>query len=77
MYRLRVKEVLKEKGISIAKVSRRADISINLVRRMVNDPNYTPSYATLAKVAAYLQVPMEALYYDDGIDEDDKSPEKE
>jgi transcriptional regulator with XRE-family HTH domain len=65
MYRLRVKEVLKKKGTSISKVSRGADLSINLVRRMANDPHYTPSYATLAKVAAYLGVPMEDLYYND------------
>ncbi len=65
MFRLRVKEVLQEKGVTISKLSRGGDIPINLARRMVNDPNYTPSFATLAKVARYLEVPMEALYYDD------------
>ena len=65
MYRLRVKEVLKDKGVSIGKLSRAADVPITLARRMVNDPTYTPTFATLAKVAAYLNVPMENLYYDD------------
>ncbi len=65
MYRLRVKDVLKDKGVSIGKLSRAADVPITLARRMVNDPTYTPTFATLAKVAAYLNVPMEDLYYDD------------
>jgi transcriptional regulator with XRE-family HTH domain len=63
--RLRVKDVLKEKGISIGKLSRGADVPITLARRMVNDPNYMPSSATLLKVARYLNVPMESLLYDD------------
>ncbi len=65
MLRLRVKEVLREKGVSIGKLSRGADIPINSVRRMANDPSYMPSSATLFKVAQYLGVPMESLLYDD------------
>ncbi len=65
MFRLRVKDVLKEKGVTMGKLSRGADVPITLVRRMVNDPTYNPTTATLAKVARYLQVPMEELYYDD------------
>jgi transcriptional regulator with XRE-family HTH domain len=64
-YRLRVKEVLKEKGISIGKLSRGADIPIGMVRRMVNDPNYNPTGETLAKAARYLGVSMDDLYYYD------------
>ena len=64
-YRLRVKEVLKDKNVSIGKLSRGADIPIGMVRRMVNDPTYNPTGATLAKVSKYLNVPMEALFYDD------------
>lgn len=63
MYRLRVKEVLKKKGATISGVSRGADISINMVRKMCNEPEYTPGYSTLARVADYLGVPMEELYY--------------
>ncbi len=72
MFRLRVKEVLEEKQVSMGKLSRGADVPLNLVRRMVNDPKYIPSTATLAKVARYLNVQMETLYYDDG-DEDSKA----
>lgn len=63
MYRLRVKEVIKRKGATISGVSRGADLSINMVRRMCNNPTYAPTYITLARVAEYLGVPMEDLYY--------------
>lgn len=64
-FRLRLKEVLKEKGITMGKLSRGADIPISTVRRMVNDPNYNPSSATLAKAARYLETSMDDLWYDD------------
>jgi DNA-binding Xre family transcriptional regulator len=60
-YRLRVKEVLKDKNVSIGKLSRGADIPITLVRRMVNDPTYNPSGETLAKAARYLGVSVDDL----------------
>lgn len=63
MYRLRVKEVLNEKGVSIGKLSRGADIPINLVRRMVNDPSYNPRGETLAKAAHYLGVSVDELIH--------------
>ncbi len=71
VYRLRVKEVLKDKGVSIGKLSRGADIPIGLVRRMVNDLSYNPSGETLAKAARYLGVSVDDLFYYD----DDLSPQ--
>ena len=65
MFRLRVKEVLKEKGISMGRLSREANIPYNLVRRMVHDPNYQPRLDTLAKAARFLGVDAGELYYDD------------
>lgn len=65
MYRLRVKEVLQEKGVSLGKLSRGADIPINMVRRMVNDPAYQPRFDTLAKVADFLKVEPSELYYEE------------
>lgn len=61
MLRLRVKEVLKERGISQGKLSRESKVPINLISRMVNDPNYMPSSATLYKVAQFLRMHMEDL----------------
>ena len=52
MFKLRVKEVLKEKNISMGRLSREANIPFNLVRRMCNDPTYQPRFDTLAKAAA-------------------------
>lgn len=63
MYRLKVKAVIERKGTTISAVSRGADLSINMVRRMCNNPTYAPTYITLARVAEYLGVPMEDLYY--------------
>jgi transcriptional regulator with XRE-family HTH domain len=63
VYRLRVKEAISRKGFTISGVSRGADLSINMVRRMCNNPAYAPTYITLARVAEYLGVPMEDLYY--------------
>lgn len=65
MYKLRLKEVLQEKGVSQGKLSRGADVALNTIRNMVNDPNYTPNVNTLRKIADYLGVSMDDLYHDD------------
>ncbi len=65
MFRLRVKEVLQEKGVSQGALSRGANIPINAVHRLVKDLNYIPSAYTLLKAARYLGVPMEALCFED------------
>jgi transcriptional regulator with XRE-family HTH domain len=76
MFHLRVKEVMQEKAISQGKLSRGADVPINLVRRMVKDPTYIPSIPTLTKVARYLDVPLESLFYEDeGISNETKQNE--
>lgn len=62
MDKLRVKELLKEKNISMGKLSRDADIPISTVVRLCNDPTYNPTGYTLRKVAAYLKVSMDDLY---------------
>ncbi len=66
MYRLRIKEVLKEKGVSQGKLSRGADLALNTVRKLIKDPNYIPNVYTLRKIADYLGVSMDELYCDDG-----------
>jgi transcriptional regulator with XRE-family HTH domain len=64
-YKLRLKEILKEKGVSQGQLSRGADVAINTIRNMVNKPNYVPNANTLRKIADYLGVTMDELYYDD------------
>ena len=46
MVRLRVKEIAKQKGISMGKLSRASDISYRTVQRIYNDPAYTPTIHT-------------------------------
>jgi len=54
MYRLRVKEVIEEKGVSMGALSRGANIPINTVRKLVrNTPKYSPTMETLLRVATY------------------------
>jgi predicted transcriptional regulator len=75
MFTLRVKEVLEEKGISMGRFSREANIPLNLVRRMVKDPTYQPRLDTLAKAARYLKVDASALYIEDN-DGQEENPSK-
>lgn len=65
MRKLRIKELLKEKNVTQGKLSRGADVPPNTVRRMINDPNYNPTAATLLRVADYLGVKLDDLYTDD------------
>jgi DNA-binding Xre family transcriptional regulator len=54
--RLRVKEVAKEKGISMGKLQRDADVAYNTVKRMFKDPYYITTTETLGKLARALGV---------------------
>lgn len=72
MHRLRVKEVMKEKGVSMGQLSRGANVPINTVRKLVrNTPNYSPTMETLLRVADYLGVTLNDLYTND---DNEKSP---
>ncbi|HEU5377352.1 MAG TPA: helix-turn-helix transcriptional regulator [Ktedonobacteraceae bacterium] len=64
-YRLRLKEILREKGISQGKLSRGADVALNTIRKMVSDPNHTPNVYTLRKIADYLGVTLDDLFVND------------
>ena len=54
--RLRVKEVAKEKGFSMGKLQRDADVAYNTVKRMFKDPYYITTTETLGKLAKALGV---------------------
>ncbi len=54
--RLRVKEVAREKGISMGKLQRDADVAYNTVKRMFKDPYYITTTETLGKLARALGV---------------------
>jgi DNA-binding Xre family transcriptional regulator len=61
MVHLRVREVAREKGVSIHKLSRMADVSLTTVRKLVNDPTYSVTTTTLEKIANALNVGVRDL----------------
>jgi DNA-binding Xre family transcriptional regulator len=54
--RLRVKDIAKEKGISMGKLQRDADVAYNTVKRIFKDPYYVTTTETLGKLARALGV---------------------
>ena len=64
--RLRVKEVAKEKGVSMNRLSRTSDLSLNTIQRLWKDPYSSIKAETLAKLAKALQVDIsELIEYED------------
>jgi len=61
MIRLRVKEIAREKGISMGKLQRDADLAYNTVRRIFKEPYYITTTETLGKLAKALSVPISDL----------------
>lgn len=63
MIRLILKELLKEKHISMGKLSRMSDISQMTINRICNNPTtYSPTLETLQRIAKALNVPVSSLY---------------
>ena len=64
MILLRVKEVAKDKGFSMGKLQRDADVAYNTVKRIFHDPHYITTTETLDKLAGALGVhPCELFEY--------------
>ena len=61
MAKLRLKEILKERGLAMEKFSRMADISGNTVLNMCNNPTYDPKLSMLNKLAKALSISVEDL----------------
>jgi len=51
-----VKEIAKEKGFSMGKLQRDADVAYNTVKRIFKDPYYITTTETLGKLARALGV---------------------
>jgi DNA-binding Xre family transcriptional regulator len=62
MIKLKVKQVARERGMSMGKLGREADIDYNTVKRLFDDPGYNPTIDTLAKVARALHVKVDDLF---------------
>lgn len=65
MAKLRVKEIAQEKGISRGKLSRLADVDPTTMKRVYDDPQYSPTLFTLEKLARALGVKIADLIEDD------------
>jgi DNA-binding Xre family transcriptional regulator len=61
MVRLKVKQVAKEKGFSMGRLSRMSDVAYNTIKRIYDDPDYSPTVNTLAKIATTLGVSIAEL----------------
>ena len=59
--RLRVKEIAKQKGISMGKLQRDADVAYNTVKRMYKNPYHVITTETLGKLAKALGVSLGEL----------------
>jgi len=62
MIRLRLKEVLQEKQITQAKLSRLTDVSMNTIQTIYHNPYHDVSLSTLERLAKGLDVEVAALY---------------
>lgn len=64
MVRLRLKQVIKDKGFTMAKVSRMADMAYNTVQVLCSDPYHDVNLSTLNRLAEALKVSVHELIED-------------
>ncbi len=64
MTRVRIREIAEEKGLDVAKLSRRADLAYRTVWQLWNDPDRDVSIKTLGKIADALGVRVSDLIED-------------
>jgi DNA-binding Xre family transcriptional regulator len=64
MTRLRVKEVAQEKGFTMAKLQRAADINLKTMQTIWHNPYHDASFKTLDKIAKVLEVRVTDLIED-------------
>ncbi|MGB8343465.1 MAG: helix-turn-helix transcriptional regulator [Ktedonobacteraceae bacterium] len=69
-YRLKVREIAEGQGISMGKLSRMADVDRTTVKRLYDDPSYSPNLETIWRVAKALGVTLNDLVEDHKIDEE-------
>jgi DNA-binding Xre family transcriptional regulator len=62
MIRLRLKEVLTEKNITQAKLSRLTDVSMNTIQAIYHNPFHDVALSTLERLAKGLKVDVSELY---------------
>lgn len=58
---LNIKKIRAEKGYSLEKVARLADLSLNTIVKVESGVNQNPTYETLSKIAKALDVKVDNL----------------
>ncbi len=61
MYRLKVKEIAEQQGLSRTRLSHLAVVDIKAVRRIFNNPQESISLPVLDRIAQALHVPIQEL----------------
>ena len=56
-----IKKIRAEKGYSLEKIARLADLSLNTIVKIENGVNQNPTFETLQKIAKALEVKMDDL----------------
>ncbi len=56
-----IKKIRAEKGYSLEKVARLADLSLNTIVKVESGVNQNPTYETLTKIAKALEIKMDDL----------------
>jgi DNA-binding Xre family transcriptional regulator len=59
--RLRVKEIAREKSITMSSLHRAADINMKTIQAIYKDPYHEAYYSVLYKIAKALKVPITDL----------------
>ena len=65
MAKLCVKEIAQQKGFSMGKLSRAADVDMHTLGRVYHDVDYSPTLYTLEKLAKALGVKIADLIVED------------
>ncbi|MBO0779001.1 MAG: helix-turn-helix transcriptional regulator [Ktedonobacteraceae bacterium] len=74
MFRLKVREVAKQKGVSQRQLFFRSGVDIKTIQKMFRDPHTVVTVETLARLAKVLEVDVSELIESES---DDAGPEKE
>ena len=62
MIKLKVKQIIEEKQVSMSKLSRMSDVSFSTISRICNDTRYSPTLNTLERIAIALGLSVSDLY---------------
>jgi transcriptional regulator with XRE-family HTH domain len=62
MIRLRLREILQERGISQARLARLTDVSMNTIQTIYHNPYHDVALSTLERLARGLKVEISELY---------------